>query len=85
MALKLQEFEDFMQVLIDQDMEKIEEPNLKKAVRHYWDIGTPVTVESRIKTLKEEGWIEKKPNSKIWKINHDQEPGIEKLFQDKKA
>lgn len=80
MALKLQEFEDFMQVLIDQDMEQIKNSNLKTAVRHYWDIGTPVTVESRIETLKEEGWIEKKPNSNIWLINQEKEEGIEQLF-----
>jgi len=80
MALKLQEFEDFMQVLIDQGMKKIENENLRKAVRHYWDIGTPVTVDSRIETLKEEGWIEKKPNSTVWIINEEKEEGIEKLF-----
>jgi len=82
MSVSIKEYEEFMQVLIDQNMEKIEDNNLKKAIRHFWDIGSEATVNSRINTLESEDWITQEKHSDTWIVNHDRTEGIEKLFKE---
>ena len=82
MTLTLDELEDFMEHFHEQNLEKIEEDNMRKAIRHYWNVATPATVESRLQTLQDEGWIEKKPKSSVWIINEEPEEGIGKLFKE---
>jgi len=81
MTVTLDELEDFIQTFEENGLNEIEEQNLRKAIRAFWNVASDATVQSRINTLQDEGWIEKKKKSKIWIIHHEKEEGIEQLFQ----
>lgn len=81
MTVTLDELEEFIETFEENGLEQIKEQNLRKAIRAFWNVASDATVQSRINTLQDEGWIEKKKKSSIWIINHDREEGIEQLFQ----
>lgn len=82
MTVTLQEFQDFIDVFKNQGIEELKEGQLRRAIRHHWNVGSQPTVDSRIQTLKEEGWIKKLKKGDRWKIIHDRDEGIGKLFQE---
>lgn len=81
MAVTMDEIEDFIEVYQNQGIEKVKDVDLRKAIRHFWNVASKPTVEDRIDTLKSEGWIEKVPHSDSWKINHDQKDDYVELFR----
>jgi len=82
MAVTMDEIEEFMQLLQNQDIGKISDKDLRKAIRHYWNVASKPTVDSRIETLEGEDWIEKVAHADAWKINEDRKPGIEEVFRE---
>ena len=83
MAVTIDEIEDFVEVFHDQKIEKVKENDLRKAIRHYWNVASQPTVDDRIETLEEEGWIEKVSHSNSWKITEEAGDGLEKAFRRK--
>jgi len=84
MTVTIDELEDFISHFHEQNLEKIEDKNMRKAVRHYWNVASQPTVDSRLETLKAEGWIKKKPHTDKWTIKtpEEKESGIEKMFRE---
>jgi len=82
MTVTLDELENFIETFEKNGLEEITEQNLRKSIRAFWNVASDATVQSRINTLQDEGWIEKQKKSDVWTINHEKEEGIEKLFRD---
>lgn len=82
MTVTLDELENFIETFEKNGLEEITEQNLRKSIRAFWNVASDATVQSRINTLQDEGWIEKQKKSDVWTINHEKEDGIEKLFRD---
>jgi hypothetical protein len=83
MTVKMDEFKDFIKVYENQGIEKVKLKDLKKAVRHFWNVASEPTVKDRLSTLEEEGWIERKPHSDVFKINHELDDPVIKAFKNK--
>lgn len=83
MAVTIDEIENFMEVFQNQGIEKISEKDLRKAIRHYWNVASQPTVDDRIETLEEEGWIELIPHSSNYKVIHEKSESIEQIFREK--
>jgi len=84
MTVTIDDIEDFMSHFHDQNIGKLEDKNLRKAIRHYWNVASEVTVDSRIETVKGEGWIKKNKTGNTWELKSEEEreDGIEQLFED---
>jgi len=80
MTVTLSEFEEFMDRLRSEGLEKITTKNLRRAIRHFWDVGSSATVDSRMETLKEEGWIEKTKAGDKWELQEEKENNIAQLM-----
>lgn len=80
MTVTMDEFKDFIKVYENQGIEKTSDEDLRKAIRHFWNVASQPTVDDRINTLKGEGYIERIPHSESWKINYDKNDTIEKVF-----
>jgi hypothetical protein len=83
MTVTMDEFEEFIQVYKDQGIEKAREEDLRKAIRHFWNVASSVTVDDRVQTLREEGWIEKEPHSNTFRINHELDDPVIKAFKNR--
>lgn len=80
MVVTIEELQDFIEVFNEQGIEKISDRKLKKAIRRYWNVASKPTVESRIETLKEEGYISKVSHSEKWNIEDNTDSDFEELF-----
>lgn len=83
MTVTMDELEKFVEVFHEQEIQKIKTKDLKKAVRHYWNVASDPTVQDRINTLVQEGWIEPVQGGKEFKIKEDAGSSIEKLFRER--
>lgn len=83
MAVTIDEIENFMDVFHEQNIQKVKESDLRKAIRHYWNVASQPTVDDRIETLEQEDWIEQIPHSDSWKIIQEKNDSIEKLFRER--
>lgn len=80
MTVTMDEFEDFIELYKEQKIEKVSENDLRKAIRHFWNVASKPTVDDRIETLKSEGWIKRKSHSNNFEIKHEKDDPIEKIF-----
>jgi len=84
MTVTLSEFEEFMNRLHQQNLEKLSRSKLRTAIRHYWDVGSSATVDSRMKTLREEGWISKAQEGDKYELHEEQQNQFAKIMDGEK-